>query len=121
MSEPPAITIRPMVQRAAAKRASTPVLGLTLAFTDLALAAYFLVRARRIADADTSGFGGVFEVGVAELFGLFSVGAALASVLAFILRRKWPLLSEHAGVVSVICGLVPPGLVVAFIGLEQFG
>lgn len=121
MSELPAITIRPMVQRAAAKRASTPVLGLTLAFTDLALAAYFLVRARKIFETDTSGFGGVFEVGVAALFGLFLVGAALASGFAFILRRKWPLLSEYAGVVSVICGLVPPGLVVAFIGLEHFG
>ena len=97
----------PVVKRSAAKRASTPVLGLTLAFTDLALAAYFLVRARRIFETDTSGFGGVFEVGVAELFVLFSVGAALASGSAFILRRKWPLLSEYAGMVSVICGLVP--------------
>jgi hypothetical protein len=34
------------------------------------------VRARKIADADASGFGGVFEVCVAELFGLFAVGAA---------------------------------------------
>jgi hypothetical protein len=121
ISELPAITIRPMVQRVAAKRVSTPVLGLTLAFTDLALAAYFLVRAIRLFGPDTTGFGGVFEVGVAELFGLFSIGAALAWGLAFIVRRKQPLLSEHAGVVSVICGLVPPGLVVAFIGLEHFG
>jgi hypothetical protein len=113
--------VPPVVKRSAAKRPSTPVLGLTLAFTDLSLAAYFFVRARRIFETDTSGFGGWFEVGVAELFGLFSVGAALASGLAFILRRKWSLLSEYAGVVSVICGLVPPGLVVAFIGLEHFG
>lgn len=61
------------------------MLGLTLAFTDLALAAYFLVRARRIFEAERSGFGGGFEVGVAELFGLSSVGAALASGLAFLL------------------------------------
>lgn len=113
--------VPPVVKRSAAKRASTPVLGLTLAFTDLALAAYFLVRARRIFETDTSGFGGGFEVGVAELFGLFSVGAGLTSGLAFILRRKWPLLSEYAGMVSVICGLVPLGLVVAFTGLEHFG
>src|SRR4051794_16941677 len=113
--------VPPVVKRSAAKRVSIPVLGLTLAFTDLALAAYFLVRARRIFETDTSGFGGVFEVGVAELFGLFSVGAVLASGLAFILRRKWPLLSEYAGMVSVICGLIPPGVVVGVIGLMPFG
>ena len=110
-----------MVKRFAAQRISTQALGLMLAIGDLALAAYFLVRARRIFETDTTGFGGVFEVGVAKLFALFSVGAALALGLAFSLRRKWPLLSEYAGVISVICGLVPPGLVVAFIGLAHFG
>jgi hypothetical protein len=96
-----------------------PVVGLVMGLASLGLSGYFLVKARSL--TPSSEFGGVFEAGVAELFGLFAVGAVLASVVALILRRKWPLLSDGVSAVGVICGVVPAGLVIAFIGLQQFG
>jgi hypothetical protein len=113
------ITFPGVTKLAVPQRLGTlPVVGLMSGACSLALAGYFWVAFLR---APPSDFGHGFEIGVALLFATFATGALVASVLALTLGPRWPGFSSIASFVGVVCGLAPPGLVIAFVLVETFG
>lgn len=98
--------------------APTRSTGMTLGLASLAAACLFAVRSGA---PDHSGFGHPFESLAAVLLGAFGLAAVLAAAIAFGTRSRWPVLSAGMGVGGAVCGLVPLGLVVAFVALEALG
>jgi hypothetical protein len=99
---------------------SPAALGLELGALAAALALYFFARSQQLA-AGASDFGGVFEAGVALLFGAFAAVALLSSGLALLVHRKSAPMSLAAAVIGIICGLIPLAILLTFVILERLG